>query len=80
LLLKGHFSAFGGPNYPAHQTALLDTDLSRIAAENGLCDVSIEFTCVGRMPLSSLRYPLLLSRLFRRTMSDNVLLIARKRG
>lgn len=80
LLLKGHFSAFGAPNYPAHQTALLDTDLSRIAAENGLCDVSIEFTCVGRMPLSSVRYPLLLSRLFRRTMSDNVLLIARKRG
>jgi 2-polyprenyl-3-methyl-5-hydroxy-6-metoxy-1,4-benzoquinol methylase len=79
LLLKGHFSAFGARNYPAHQTALLDTDLSRIAADNVLCDVAIEFTCVGRMPLSGARYPRLLSRLFPRAMSDNVLLIARKR-
>ncbi len=80
LLLKGHFSAFGSRNYPAHQTALLDTDLSRIASDNGLCDVAIEFTCVGRMPLSGARYPRLLSRLFPRAMSDNVLLVARKRG
>ena len=79
LVLKGHFSAFGARNYPAHQTALLDTDLSRIAADNVLCDVMIEFTCVGRMPLSGARYPRLLSRLFPRAMSDNVLLIARKR-
>jgi 2-polyprenyl-3-methyl-5-hydroxy-6-metoxy-1,4-benzoquinol methylase len=80
LLVKGHFSAFGTRNYPAHQTALLDTDLSRIAGDNGLCDVSIEFTHVGRIPLSSAHYPRLLSRLFPRAMSDNVLLIARKRG
>lgn len=79
LLVKGHFSAFGVRNYPAHQTALLDTDLSRIAADNALCDVSIEFTRVGRMPLSSVHYPRLLSRVFPRAMSDNVLLIARKR-
>jgi 2-polyprenyl-3-methyl-5-hydroxy-6-metoxy-1,4-benzoquinol methylase len=78
LLLKGHFSAFGTRNYPAHQTALLDTDLSRIAAENGLSDAAIEFTGVGRMPLSSARFPRVLSRLFRRAMSDNVLLVARK--
>ncbi len=78
LMVKGHFSAFGVRNYPAHQTALLDTDLSRIAADNGLCDVSIEFTRIGRMPLSSVRYPRLLSRVFPRAMSDNVLLIARK--
>ena len=79
LLLKGHFSAFGARNYPAHQTALLDTDLSRIAADNHLCDVAIEFTGVGRMPLSSAHYPRRLSRRFPRAMSDNVLLIARKR-
>jgi 2-polyprenyl-3-methyl-5-hydroxy-6-metoxy-1,4-benzoquinol methylase len=80
LLVKGHFSAFGTRNYPAHQTALLDTDLSRIAGDNGLCDVSIEFTRVGRIPLSSAHYPRLLSALFPRAMSDNVLLIARKRA
>lgn len=79
LLVKGHFSAFGARNYPAHQTALLDTDLSRIAADNHLCDVTIEFTGVGRMPLSSAHYPRLLSRRFPRAMSDHVLLIARKR-
>jgi len=78
LVLKGHFSAFGVRNYPAHQTALLDTDLSRIAGDNGLCDVAIEFTCVGRMPLSNARYPRLFSRVFQRAMSDNVLLVARK--
>jgi len=80
LVMKGHFSAFGPHNYPAHQTALLDTDLARIAADNSLCDVSIEFTCAGRMPLSSARYPRLLSRVFPRAMSDHVLLIARKRA
>jgi 2-polyprenyl-3-methyl-5-hydroxy-6-metoxy-1,4-benzoquinol methylase len=80
LLVKGHFSAFGTRNYPAHQTALLDTDLARIAADNGLCDVSIEFTRVGRIPLSRAHYPRLLSGLFPRAMSDNVLLIARTRA
>lgn len=80
LLLKGHFAAFGIRNYPAHQTALLDTDLSRIAAENDLVDVAIEYTGLGRMPLSSSPYPRLLSRVFPRAMSDNVLLIGRKRG
>lgn len=80
LLVKGHFAAFSARNYPAHQTALLDTDLSRIAADNGLCDVSIEFTRVGRVPLSRVHYPRKLSRLFPRAMSDNVLLIARKRA
>jgi 2-polyprenyl-3-methyl-5-hydroxy-6-metoxy-1,4-benzoquinol methylase len=80
LVLKGHFSAFGSRNYPAHQTALLDTDLLRIAAENHLREVAVEFTGVGRMPLSSGRYPRALSSLFPRAMSDNVLLVARTRA
>jgi 2-polyprenyl-3-methyl-5-hydroxy-6-metoxy-1,4-benzoquinol methylase len=80
LVIKGHFSAFGEVNYPAHQTALLDTDLWRIAVENGLRDVAIEFTCVGRMPLSRAQYPRVLSRRFQRAMSDNVLLVAQTRA
>ena len=80
LVIKGHFSAFGDFNYPAHQTALLDIDLSRIAVESGLRDVAIEFTGVGRMPLSRARYPRVLSRRFQRAMSDNVLLVARTRA
>jgi len=80
LIVKGHFSAFGPANYPAHQTALLDTDLCRIATENHLTNVAVEFTGVGRLPLSSVRYPQALSSVFRRTMSDNVLLVARARA
>jgi SAM-dependent methyltransferase len=80
LLFKDHFSAFDSSNYPAHQTALLDTDLIRMAGENNLGDIAIEFTGVGRMPLTSARYPHALSRAFPRAMSDNVLLIARKRS
>lgn len=78
LLLREHFSAFRDSNYPAHQTALLDTDLRRIAAENGLQDIAIEFTCAGRIPLSSAFYPRSLSHAFPRSLSDNVLLFARK--
>lgn len=78
LLLKEHFSAFRDSNYPAHQTALLDTDLRRIAAENGLLDISITFTGAGRIPLTGACYPSWLSRAFPRALSDNVLLLARK--
>jgi 2-polyprenyl-3-methyl-5-hydroxy-6-metoxy-1,4-benzoquinol methylase len=78
LLVKGHYSAFGETNYPAHQTALLDTDLLRIAGENGLLDAVVEFTCVGRMPFTAARYPRPLSQMFPRAMSDHVLLVARK--
>jgi len=78
LFLKGHFSAFQDNNYPAHQTALLDTDLQRIARENALADIAIEFTCTGRMPLTARACPQALSRAFPRAFSDNVLLLGRK--
>ena len=78
LLLKEHFSAFRDGSYPAHQTALLDTDLRRIAAENGLQEISITFTGEGRIPFTGAFYPPWLSRAFPRPLSDNVLLLARK--
>lgn len=78
LVLREHFSAFRDNSYPAHQTALLDTDLRRIATENGLQEIAIEFTHAGRMPLTASSYPLFLSRAFPRALSDNVLLLARK--
>jgi 2-polyprenyl-3-methyl-5-hydroxy-6-metoxy-1,4-benzoquinol methylase len=78
LVVKGHFSAFGESNYPAHQTAILDTDLLRIARENHLRDIAIEFTCVGRLPFAAAQYPRPLSRMFPRALSDHVLLVARK--
>ena len=77
LLLKEHFSAFRDSCYPAHQTALLDTDLRRLAAENGLRDVAISCEA-GRMPLTAAVYPRgAVARFFPRACSDNVLLIAR---
>ena len=79
LLVKGHFAEFQDNNYPAHQTALLDTDLRRIAAENGLDQVAIEFTHVGRVPFTARHYPSSVARVFPRVCSDNVLLVARKR-
>jgi len=79
LLVKGHFAEFQDNNYPAHQTALLDTDLRRIAAENGLDQVAIEFTHVGRVPFTARHYPSSVARVFPRACSDNVLLVARKR-
>ena len=78
LLTREHFSAFRDSNYPAHQTALLDTDLLRIAAENHLQEVAIEFTRSGRMPFSATHYPGPLSAAFPRALSDNVLLVGRK--
>ena len=78
LVTKEHFSAFRNNNYPAHQTALLDTDLLRIASENNLRDRAIEFTRSGRMPFSAAHFPRALSSAFPRALSDNVLMVARK--
>jgi 2-polyprenyl-3-methyl-5-hydroxy-6-metoxy-1,4-benzoquinol methylase len=80
LVARGHFSAFHGSSYPAHRTALVPIDLLRIAGECGLEDVELEFTCRGRIPLTPIHYPRVLSALFPRALSDNVLLVGRKSG
>jgi SAM-dependent methyltransferase len=82
LLIKNQFNAFQeAPGlYPAHLTALLESDLVRIATECGLTDVDTAFSHVGRMPLGHFHYPSWMSRRFPRLLSDNVLLIARKAG
>lgn len=78
LAVKQRFSAFQDAAYPAHRTALLEIDLRRIAAECGLVEVEVRFTCQGRAPLSPAHYPAPLSRRFPRAFSDNVVLIGRK--
>jgi 2-polyprenyl-3-methyl-5-hydroxy-6-metoxy-1,4-benzoquinol methylase len=80
LVTRGHFAEFHGSCYPAHLTALLPVDLERIAAECGLEHAQLELTADGRVPLSSLRYPRFLSRLFPSSLSDHVALVARKRA
>ena|SRR6266545_4584706 len=78
LLLKGRFSAFQDGEYPAHVTALLETDLRRIFSECGLCDTGVTFTCHGRLPLSALHYPSAVARLAPRRFSDNIVAVGRK--
>jgi len=78
LLLKNRFAAFQDVHYPAHITALLEIDLRRIAAECGLAEIEINYSSEGRIVLTPWHYPSVLSRIFPRAMSDNVLLIGRK--
>jgi 2-polyprenyl-3-methyl-5-hydroxy-6-metoxy-1,4-benzoquinol methylase len=79
LIGKQRFSAFQDAAYPAHRTALLEIDLRRIAAECGLADVEVSYTASGRVPLAAAHYPAPLSRMFPRALSDNVVLIGRRR-
>jgi len=78
LVLKNQFNAFQDSCYPAHLTALLETDLRRMAAENRLADVRVLYSGRGRVPGTGWHYPRLVSRLGPRALSDNVLLIGRK--
>jgi 2-polyprenyl-3-methyl-5-hydroxy-6-metoxy-1,4-benzoquinol methylase len=80
LLVRGHFMAFGETGYPAHITALLRQDLTRIFQEASFATPDFHFTNSGGIPghpavswqqasfglLQGLRY------------SDNVLAIAKK--
>ena len=78
LVVKNEFNAFRATSYPAHLTALLAVDLLRIAGECGLTAAAIAYTHSGRIPGTAWHYPGWLSRFFPRSLSDNVLLIARK--
>ncbi|HKR00435.1 MAG TPA: methyltransferase domain-containing protein [Pyrinomonadaceae bacterium] len=79
LTLKKRFAAFQDVDYPAHLTALLEIDLRRIANECRLTDVDVMYSLRGRIVLTPYHYPQFLSRLFPRMMSDNLLLIGRKK-
>ena len=83
LLLKNQFVHFQErPGlYPAHLSALLEVDLTRLARENGLTEVEIVYTGDGRIPSVSRHWPRwLASQRGRRgrAFSDNVMLVAQK--
>jgi hypothetical protein len=78
LVLKNRFVHFQDGDYPAHLTALLETDLRRIAAEAGLSEIAIAYSERGRVAFTPCHYPRLLSRRFSRALSDNVLMIGHK--
>ena len=77
LLTKARFSAFQDAHFPAHRTALLETDLRRQAAEAGLENVAIAYSLHGRLPLTPWHYPRAVARLAPRPLSDNLLMIGR---
>ena len=78
LALKRRFSAFQDSMYPMHRTALLESDLRRIAAAAGLARIDIIFTRHGRLPLSAAPYPRALAHAWPRLCSDNVLVIGQR--
>ncbi|HSL22915.1 MAG TPA: methyltransferase domain-containing protein [Vicinamibacterales bacterium] len=77
LLLRGQFRAFQDADYPAHITALLESDLRRIAGECGLRDVTAVYSGRARMALTAAHFPSWLSGALPRAFSDHVLLAAR---
>jgi 2-polyprenyl-3-methyl-5-hydroxy-6-metoxy-1,4-benzoquinol methylase len=78
LIVKQRFSAFPDAQYPAHRTALLHSDLRRLASESRLEDVTVLYSLHGRLPLRPWHYPRAIARRFPRALSDNLMLIGRK--
>ena len=80
LALKRRFSAFQDAHYPAHRTALLESDLRRIVEAAGLEVVEIGYSLRGRIPLTGCHYPRVAACRWPRALSDNVMIVARKPG
>lgn len=78
LLHKQRFSAFQDSHYPAHRTALLESDLRRAAAAAGLDLVETVYTGCGRLPLSAWHYPSAVAAMAPRWLSDNLMVVARR--
>jgi 2-polyprenyl-3-methyl-5-hydroxy-6-metoxy-1,4-benzoquinol methylase len=77
LVLQNQYPYFKeGPGlYPAHITALLETDLLRMARECGLTGAAVRYSDRGRVPGTPWHWP---RPLRGRAFSDNVLLGARR--
>ena len=75
LVAKNEFTAFqeGEGLYPAHITALVETDLRRIATECDLEEIAVYYTDSGRIPFTPRHWPKVLKG---RWFSDNVLITA----
>jgi 2-polyprenyl-3-methyl-5-hydroxy-6-metoxy-1,4-benzoquinol methylase len=80
LATKHRFSAFQDSHYPAHRTALLESDLRRIAGAAGLDALGVAYSHLGRLPLTAWHYPSAIARLLPRALSDNLLLVGRRPG
>ena len=78
LIVKQRFSAFQDSHYPAHRTALLESDLLRVARAAGLEALAVAYSHYGRLPLAAAHCPEAIARLWPRALSDNLLVIGRK--
>jgi 2-polyprenyl-3-methyl-5-hydroxy-6-metoxy-1,4-benzoquinol methylase len=82
LLLRGHYVAFLESSYPAHITALLRKDLSRILIEAGFQNLEFRYTNWGGLPgKPRTTWQKVSAGLLRGVrFSDNLLVIAHKPG
>jgi 2-polyprenyl-3-methyl-5-hydroxy-6-metoxy-1,4-benzoquinol methylase len=80
LLFAGHFTHFLGACYPAHITALLRLDLTRLCREVGLSAPRFAYTDEGGIPkLPSVRWQSVSFGLLRgRLFSDTIGMVARR--
>ena len=78
LVVRRRHSAFQDAQYPAHLTALLESDLYRCARAARLDVVETRYSAWGRMPFVPWHYPKWLAGAWPRRLSDNVMLVARK--
>lgn len=79
LILRGHFAAFVGSNYPAHITSLLRCDLERILLETGFALPNFEYTHNGSIPCTTVTWQQLsMGFLKGKLFSDNIIAVAVK--
>lgn len=79
LVIRGHYAAFGAASYPAHITALLRKDLSRIFSEIGLAEPEFYFTDQGTIPGRPLKWQSISLGLLRgMRFSDNLMAVGMK--
>jgi SAM-dependent methyltransferase len=83
VVLRNEFPHFQEATglYPAHITALLEIDLTRMLREAGLLDPAVLYSGSGRIPFTARHWPAFLSERtgpLARALSDNVLVRAQK--
>jgi 2-polyprenyl-3-methyl-5-hydroxy-6-metoxy-1,4-benzoquinol methylase len=77
LLARRRFVAFQDAHFPTHRTSLLESDLCRAAVECGLEIFDVAYSLHGRLPLTPWHYPAAIANVFPRSLSDNLMLVAR---
>jgi SAM-dependent methyltransferase len=78
LLWKNQFNSFQDGNYPAHLTALLESDLRRILTEASVPVRRVDYSCEGRIPGTARHWPEVATRLFPQLLSDNIGILGRR--